>query len=70
MYELDPALIKQLLLLAFSTGGIYAAIRADIKNIHGKFASVDKDIARIESSTTRSHERIDHHVTDYHRSNK
>lgn len=63
----DPGLLKTILAAAFSAGSIYAAIRADIKNIHSKFANVEKDIARLESSTTRSHERIDHHVTDYHR---
>lgn len=67
MLNIDPKDLATALFYAFTAGGIYAAIRADIKNIHSKFANVEKDIARIESSTARSHERIDDHITDYHR---
>jgi hypothetical protein len=67
MFELDPGLLKALLVAAFSAGGVYAAIRADIKNIHSKIANVEKDVDRVENNVTRAHMRLDDHVVDYHR---
>lgn len=56
-------LISPLITIIFS----YGFIRADIKNMHEKFGSIKEDINRVENTASKAHERIDAHVTAYHR---
>lgn len=57
---IDPSTVWQILTIVFAMGGSWAAIRADIKNILEK--AIDA-----KASATRAHERIDDHITAYHR---
>lgn len=57
---LDPGMVWQIILAVFGAGGVYAAIRADIKNLIEK-------CNKNERSTERAHERLDEHITTYHR---
>lgn len=49
----------------------YGAIKSDIKHMHARVEKDDADtkreLNRIELATLRAHERLDHHVADYHR---
>lgn len=67
MFSLGDLDLKTIVSIVASVAGTYAAIRADIKNIYSRFSTIEKDIARVEHSSTRSHERIDSHITDFHR---
>lgn len=51
----------------FTAGGIYGLVRADLRNMHERFDSVNKDIGRIEKNTEKAHERLDSHISTYHR---
>lgn len=53
----------------FSLGSTYALIRSDIKGMVDKFAQIGRDISRVEASTNKAHERIDSHITVYHKPN-
>lgn len=47
--------IPQIIYQVFLIGAVYGAIRQDIKAMH-------RDIAAVQASTTRAHERIDTHL--------
>jgi hypothetical protein len=55
-----PEFVWQLICLAFAFGGVYFGIRADIKHIIEK-------VTESKASATRAHERIDQHISEYHR---
>jgi len=46
--------------------GSYAAIRSDIKNLYTRILAVEKDVTRVEQSSSRAHQRMDEHITDFH----
>lgn len=62
-------IVFKLLPMVFAMGGTYMAIRADIKYLREKITQTDRDISRVDHSATKAHERIDDHVTAYHRRN-
>lgn len=63
--------LKTILTIAGTIGGCYAAIRADIKTLYTRLTAVEKDVTRIDLNSSRAHQRIDDHITDFHaRGNK
>lgn len=67
MDHLDD-LIKYGLML-FSAGSLYGLIRADLKSLHEKMRDSAEDLHRVENTAQKAHERLDAHVTAYHRGN-
>jgi hypothetical protein len=66
--QIDMAMLQTALIAAFSAGGVYAVIRAELKFMLHEIIRLEKqEIARIERSATRAHDRLDEHLTDYHR---
>jgi hypothetical protein len=53
-------MVIQILMAIFGAGGVYAAIRTDIRHLIEK-CDMNK------RSTERAHERLDEHISTYHR---
>lgn len=51
----------------FGMGVFYGAIRADIKYMIGAVKDIRDDIGRVRETATKAHERIDAHITNYHK---
>ena len=66
--QINMEMLQTAIIAAFSAGGVYTMIRADIKFMFHEIARLEKqEIARVEKAATRAHERLDEHLTDYHR---
>lgn len=53
--------------LIFGVGSVYGLVRADIRHLHDRLADIIKDNSRIQESVDKAHDRLDSHITDYHR---
>lgn len=54
-----PEWVMQVTGLVFASGGIYGAIRADLKALHEK-------VSAATSSAHRAHVRLDEHIDRHH----
>lgn len=53
----------------FGMGTFYGVVRADIRHMVSTIGRLDKDIEHVRTSATKAHERIDNHITAYHKGN-
>jgi hypothetical protein len=51
----------------FGMGTFYGIVRADFRHMVETVGRIDKDVARIEKNADKAHERIDNHITNYHK---
>lgn len=67
MYDDTIKMLIMVLSPIFSMAVAWGAIRADIRNMHEKFGGFKEDLNRVEKTAEKAHERMDAHVTVYHR---
>lgn len=66
----DDVIIKLIvpaLSVLFGMGTFYGIVRADFRHMVNTIGRLDRDIDHVRNNAEKAHERIDSHITTYHK---